>query len=213
MKKRIITLGLLSFILVFAYVNPARSVTTSPNGNISSAELNLRQNMRKLWTDHVVWTRVYIIAAAANAGDTSAASKRLLKNQEDIGAAVGSYYGKDAGDKLTELLKQHIMIAVDLIEAAKKNDQAKFAEVNEKWKQNGQEIADFLSAANPKNWPQQAMRDMMSRHLTTTTDEVSARINNNYDADVVHYDEVYDHMLKMADTLSDGIVNQFPQKF
>ncbi len=26
----------------------------------------LRQDMRKLWTDHVVWTREYIIAAVAD---------------------------------------------------------------------------------------------------------------------------------------------------
>jgi hypothetical protein len=68
----------------------------------------LNQDMRELWTDHVVWTRDYIIAAAAEAPDQQAAADRLMKNQEDIGAAVAVYYGKPAGDKLTELLKQHI---------------------------------------------------------------------------------------------------------
>jgi hypothetical protein len=82
--------------------------------------------MRKLWSDHVIWTREYIVAAIGGSPDANAAATRLLKNQDDIGGAVAGFYGKDPGDKLTGLLKQHIMIAVDLIAAAKANDQVKY---------------------------------------------------------------------------------------
>ena len=85
---------------------------------VSSAELTLRQDMRRLWSDHVIWTREYIVAAVANTADQQAAAARLMKNQEHIGAAVAAYYGKPAGDKLTALLKEHITIAVDLVAAA-----------------------------------------------------------------------------------------------
>lgn len=182
-------------------------------GGQSQKEVELRQDMRKLWTDHVVWTREYAIASIDGTADADAAAERLLKNQEDIGTAVGTYYGKDAGNKLTELLKQHILIAVDLINAAKANDQVKFDEANTKWRQNGQEIADFLSSANSENWPQSTMRAMMAKHLSTTTDEVQARLDKDYKGDVRAYDEVYEHILDMADALSDGIVKQFPDKF
>jgi hypothetical protein len=134
----------------------------------------LREAMRKLWTDHVVWTRDYIVAAVAGTPDAQTASVRLLKNQEDIGNAIAGYYGAPAGAKLTGLLKEHILVAVDLINAAKVNDQVKFNAVNNKWKVNGQQIADFLSATNP-NWPQATMREMMDMHLTTTIAEVNAR--------------------------------------
>lgn len=211
-KEKIFVVGLLSLSLLLAQTNFVYSLEESSD-RASRAEQGLRQNMRKLWTDHVVWTRDYIIAAVGDAADATAASTRLLKNQEDIGNAVGSYYGKDAGDKMTALLKQHILIAVDLINAAKAKDQQKFDEIDVKWKQNGQEIADFLSSANPKNWPQQAMRDMMTSHLTKTIDEVNARLNKKYDTDVASFDRVYDHILKMADNLSSGIIEQFPAKF
>src|ERR1051325_9478434 len=59
------------------------------------------QDMRKLWSDHVIWTRDYIVAAVDDRPDAQAAAGRLMKNQEDIGAAVGSIYGKSAGDQLT----------------------------------------------------------------------------------------------------------------
>ena len=172
----------------------------------------LHQDMRKLWTDHTVWTRDYIVAAVDDRPDAQAAANRLMKNQEDIGAAVAVYYGQPAGQQLTSLLKQHIAIAVDLIKAAKAGDQAAQKQANDKWQQNAIDIATFLSKANP-NWPKDALVNMMKMHLSTTTDEVVARLKHDYEADVRAYDAVYNHILMMADALSDGIVKQFPDKF
>jgi hypothetical protein len=172
----------------------------------------LRRDMRKLWTDHVVWTREYIIAAVAGQPDASAAAARLMKNQEDIGSAVSGYYGKTAGDKLTSLLKDHINIAVDLVKAAKAGDKAAQSQADTKWHRNAEDIADFLSKANP-NWPRATLVSLMNTHLATTTNEVVARLTKNWDGDVKAFDAVYDHILKMSDALSDGIVKQFPAKF
>jgi hypothetical protein len=177
-----------------------------------SAATALHQDMRKLWTDHVVWTRDYIVAAVGDQPDAQAAAARLLKNQEDIGAAIAGFYGKAAGDALTALLKEHITIAVDLIKAAKAGDNAAQQQADAKWKKNAGDIADFLSKANA-NWPRAALADMMNRHLATTTDEVVARLTKNWDADVKAFDAVYDHILAMSDALSDGIIKQFPAKF
>lgn len=176
------------------------------------AAVSLKQDMRKLWTDHVVWTRDYIIAALGNQPDAQAAANRLMKNQEDIGNAVGKIYGAPAGQQLTTLLKEHIAIAVDLIKAAKAGDKAGQQAADTKWQQNGVAIAEFLSEANP-HWPRATLVDMMKGHLTTTTNEVVARLNKNWDEDVRAFDEVYRHILMMSDALCDGIVKQFPDKF
>ena len=172
---------------------------------------NLRQDMRKLWTDHVVWTRMYIIAAVADQPDQQAAANRLMKNQEDIGAAVGRFYGQPAGDQLTTLLKEHITVAVDLIKAAKAGDKTAQDAADKKWHDNATSIADFLSKANP-NWPRATLVEMMNVHLSTTTNEVVARLQKNWDEDVRAYDTVYNHILMMSDALADGIVKQFPEK-
>jgi len=174
--------------------------------------IKLHQDMRKLWTDHTVWTRDYIVAAVDDKPDATAAANRLMKNQEDIGNAVAAYYGAPAGQQLTSLLKQHIAIAVDLIKAAKAGDQAAQKLANDKWQQNAVDIAAFLSKANP-NWPEGVLVNMMKMHLATTTDEVVARLKHDWDADVHAYDAVYNHILMMTDALSDGIVKHFPEKF
>jgi type VI protein secretion system component VasK len=152
------------------------------------------------------------VAAVGDQPNAQASANRLLKNQEDIGNAVAMYYGKDAGAKLTTLLKEHITIAVDLIKAAKAGDKAAQGQADKKWQQNATDIADFLSKANP-NWPRATLVDLMKMHLSTTTNEVVARLNKNWDADVRAFDEVYSHILKMSDALAEGIVKQFPDKF
>ena len=169
--------------------------------------------MRKLWEDHVTWTRVFIISAAADLPDKNAATQRLLQNQTDIGNAIKPFYGDAAGEKLTSLLKEHITTAAELVAAAKANQKAKMEDAKKRWFANADAIADFLSSANPKNWPAADMRRMMREHLDVTTSEVVARLHGDWDADIKAYDKVHEQILRMSDMLADGIINQFPAKF
>ena len=172
----------------------------------------VRLALRKLWSDHVIWTRGYIIAAVAGTPDAEAAAGRLLANQEDIGAAVAGFYGKDAGDRLTALLKEHILIAVDLVAAAKSGDQAAFATHDARWTRNIETIASFLAGANP-NWPVADVTDLLALHLKLTKDEAVARLSGDWDADVAAFDDIFNEILVVADTLHDGLVAQFPDRF
>jgi hypothetical protein len=167
--------------------------------------------MRKLWSDHVIWTRQYIVSAIAGDPSAQAASQRLLKNQEDIGNAVAQYYGSAAGAKLTDLLKQHILIAVDLVTAAKAGDAAKQADADKRWHDNAADIATFLSGANP-NWPRQTLLDMLNQHLALTTQEAVARLQQKWSDDTVAFDRIFSQAMQMADALTDGIAKQFPTK-
>ncbi len=178
----------------------------------SSAAADLKMSMRKLWTDHTVWTRDYIIAAVDDKPDAMAAANRLMKNQDDIGKAIAGYYGAAAGQQLTTLLREHISIAVDLIKAAKAGNKTALQQADDRWQTNAVDIATFLSKANP-NWPKDTLVDMMKKHLSTTTAEVVARLTHDWDGDARAYDAVYDHILMMSDALIDGIVKQFPEKF
>jgi hypothetical protein len=173
---------------------------------------SLARGLERLWTDHVVWTRLYIIAAVDDRPEAGQAASRLLKNQDDIGNAIVPIYGDAAGAKLTELLKQHIMIAVDLVGAAKAGDQEKFGRVDAQWSKNAEEIAAFLSGANPY-WPQKDVNDLLALHLSLTKDEAVARLQHDYEKDVETFDQILTEILTLADALVAGIVKQFPDKF
>jgi len=172
----------------------------------------LRIAQHHLWIEHVVWTRQYIVASIADSPDTQFAAERLLKNQEDIGAAIVPIYGQEAGDRLTALLKDHILIAVDIVDAAKVGDSAAQAEAEKRWAANAEEIATFLSEANP-NWPKEQVQSMLNEHLSLTKSEAVARFTGDYAGDVAAFDAIVKHAESMADTFTDGIVAQFPEKF
>ena len=174
---------------------------------------SLRSSLRRLWTDHVIWTRMYIVSAIADAPETGTAANRLLKNQEDIGKAAGSFYGDAAGGKLTALLREHIMIAVELVSAAKSGDDAKFKEEDARWTKNAEAIADLLSGANPKNWPKHDVADLLAQHLALTKNETVARLTKDWAADVDAFDQILTEILTIADVLAGGLVQQFPERF
>ena len=209
MIKPLVVLATVSVIGSGA-ATPATS--TSSTGAVSPSSVALQTAMRKLWADHVLWTRQYVVSTVLNDPSAQAASVRLLKNQADIGNAVVPYYGAAAGAKLTDLLKQHILIAVDLVSAAKAGNAAKQADADKRWHQNAADIATFLSGANP-NWRRQTLLDMLNRHLALTTQEAVNRLQQKWNDDVSNFDAIFSQSMMMADALSAGIIKQFPAKF
>jgi hypothetical protein len=174
-----------------------------------------RAEMRRLWEDHIVWTRQYIVSAATTETpllDADATLARLLANQDDIGNAIAGYYGDEAGDALAALLKDHINIAGQLV-ADVKTGSPNAGATQAAWFANADAIATFLASANPDNWPFAMMRDHMYDHLTLTAEEAVARIQGRYVDDIAAYDQIHAQILGMADMLANGIVAQFPNRF
>lgn len=189
------------------------NLTSQMQTTVSANDSKFRMAMRKLWEDHIVWTRMYLVSFVYNNGDVKNVATRLLKNQEDIGDAIKAYYGESAGNKLAALLKEHITTAVDVVSAAKAGDQTALGQANDKWYANANDIADFLSSANPNYWPRDQARLMMKEHLDLTKQEAVDILGNKYVAGIADYDRVHDQILVMADMLSDGIIKQYPDKF
>jgi hypothetical protein len=169
--------------------------------------------MRRLWEDHVTWTRLAIISLTGDTPDTEASVGRLLQNQTDIGEAIKPFYGEASGQELTRLLRDHILIAADLIAAARAGDETAVAEAQSRWTANADEIAAFLASANPRSWDLDEMKTMLHEHLRLTANEAIARIQGDWAADVAAYDQIHLQALVMADMLSEGIIKQFPARF
>jgi hypothetical protein len=180
---------------------------------LTRKEVALREGMRQLWEDHIVWTRLAIISLTTGSPDTQVTVGRLLKNQTDIGNAVKPFYGKAAGNKLTAELRQHILIAADLIAAAKAGDQAKLADATARWERNADTIAGVLASVNPRYFKLAVLKEEMRMHLKLTTEEAVARLQGNWAADVAAYDKIHRHILHLSDYLSAGLVMQFPNRF
>lgn len=179
---------------------------------MTKSAVDLRMDMRRLWEDHITYTRNYIISALANLPDAGAVAQRLLQNQDDIGNAIKPVYGDAAGQKLASLLRDHILVATEVVKAAMAGKADELGTAQSKWTANADEIAAFLSGANP-NWPLDGLKDMLHKHLEYTTQEVVSRLKADWAGDIAAYDKGHTHMLMFADTLTKGIVAQFPDKF
>jgi hypothetical protein len=200
----------LAFLLAVAAVGQARAQEHAHQGD---AAATLRADMRRLWEDHITWTRNFIVSAAAGSADQQAVTERLLRNQTDIGNPNKPFYGDAAGTQLTALLRSHITTAAELVTAAKANDQARVTSTNNRWKANADSIATFLSTANRQNWPEATLKTEMARHLELTLNEATAQLRGDWAGSIRAYDEVHDQILRMADMLSTGITRQFPNRF
>ena len=192
---------------------PTHATAADDVTRVSQSELELRQEMRRLWEDHITWTRLAIISLTTDAPDTEATVGRLLENQTDIGDAVKPFYGEAAGNELTRQLRLHILIAADVVAAARAGDQAALADAQARWLANADDIAAVLNSVNPKYWELATMKAEMHKHLDLTTQEAVARLQGNWAADVAAYDKVHNHILHMSDLLSNGIVKQFAARF
>jgi hypothetical protein len=180
---------------------------------VTQKELEFRLAMRKLWEDHVVWTRNVIISVAGGLPDLNFAVQRLMQNQDDIGDAVKQFFGDAGGNQLTSLLKEHITGAYNVLVAAKAGDKPGLDKANKAWYENADDIAMFLSKANPKYWPEKDMKMHMKDHLDLSEAEAVARLQGKWAEDVSAYDRVHVQILRMADMLSDGIIGRFSEKF
>ncbi|MBU8880954.1 glycosyltransferase [Bacillus sp. FJAT-29790] len=212
MKK----LLLMGFILLFPLnmlVGSISVVAETQEHRISQSEVKFENEFRRLWIDHVLWTSNYITSATtAGAKDQKQVLSRLLKNQEDIGNAVKPLYGEKAGNKLTDLLKEHIILAGKIVDAAKTGKKALVNQLNKKWYRNADDIAALLSSANPylKN---ENLKKLLYIHLKFVTNDLSSSLAKDWNARIVSIDDGISHIIRMADTISTGVVKQFPEKF
>lgn len=210
-KKSIRFILILSLLLTSILVAFSPTRTAEAKTKIDSQTFH--DGMRKLWEDHITWTRLAIVSLSNGLPDTDATVQRLLQNQVDIGNAIKPFYGDAAGDQLTALLKDHILIAAEIIQAAKNGDTAAQNDAVARWYANADDIAAFLSAANPDEWPLDDMEAMMREHLDLTLQEAVAYLTGDHPASVATYDQIHLQALHMADMLSDGIIKQFPKMF
>lgn len=179
---------------------------------ISSSELNLRNHLRMLWEQHIVWTRMTLISMIEDLPDVDLVVNRLLQNPVNFQKALIPFYGNKIASQFSDLLKSHLVIAAQLVKASKAGDEKAAADAEKKWYANADEISRFLSTINPY-WSQEVWQQMLYKHLALTKSEAVDMLTKNYAEGIKVYDEIENQALQMADLMAEGLVKQFPNKF
>ncbi|HHZ13670.1 MAG TPA: acetylglutamate kinase [Clostridiales bacterium] len=179
---------------------------------ISKAQADLSNHLRLLWEQHVVWTRLTIISIVFSLPDVDLVTNRLLRNPKDFEALLRPLYGDRVASWFADLFTSHLVIAAELVNAAKAGDTRAAAEAEKRWYANADQIAAFLGSINPY-WSVQQWKTMLHEHLALTKSEAVNMINGNYAESIALFDQIEKQALEMADVMTHGIIQQFPNYF
>jgi ABC-type uncharacterized transport system involved in gliding motility auxiliary subunit len=205
------------FLLIAAFIAALLASTVIPAlAQPLTAQKSTRSayhdEWRKLWEDHITWTRVVIIGILNDLPGTNTYIGRLLQNYDDMEEALTPYYGDDA-EVLGDLIKDHLTIAAEILTAAHNGDTAAMNDAIARWYANAHDIAVQMNEMNPQFWPLQETEQMWVDHLDATFLEATTHLSGDFAGEVAAYDTIHDLALEMADFMSNGVMNQFPSKF
>lgn len=176
---------------------------------VSKAPIELGNLMRRLWSEHVAWTRATVSGLVFNTPDASLVVARLLQNTQDMGDAIRLYYGETAAQKYSQLLMEHITLAGDLVKATAEGNAGKAADIERNWFQNGDQIAVFWSSVNPY-LPLKEFIKMFYEHLSFIKQGMDSMFSKDFKAGVEVFDKMETEALEMSDMITNAIVKQFP---
>lgn len=174
----------------------------------TKAQVDLRNHIRMLWEQHGVWTRSTITSLVFDLPDTEYVVARLLRNPVDFEQVLKLYYGERIAAQFRLLLREHLVIAADLVKAAKAGDEKTAAEAERRWYANADAIAAFLGRINPF-WSEEKWRNLLHQHLAMVKEEAVEMLSGNYAASIAVYDQIEVQSLGMADVMAEGIIRQF----
>lgn len=174
--------------------------------------VELNRKLRTLWEQHIYWTRLTVNSIVGDLPDREATTGRLLRNPDDFAAVLSQVYGPAIAGEFARLLRGHLTIAAELVQALNTGKAREAADARNRWYANADDIAAFLARINPY-WSQAEWQRMLHEHLNLLTKEVAARIAGNYKENVAINDQVEPQALEMADVMTAGIALQFPSAF
>ena len=172
----------------------------------------LQAAMRSLWHDHVMHTREYALAVHAHdAAKAKTADDAVVTNAKALANAVGSFYGKAAGEQMFTLLAGHWAGVKALTQADSTHDKAAETGAMNALATNGGEIAKFLAGANP-NLPESAVSSLLAGHVAHHSAQIEEIMAGDMKAEATTWTAMQQHMNVIADALAGAIAKQFPDK-
>ena len=139
--------------------------------------------LRDLWLGHIFWVRNVTVAAIdKNDSAIKAAETQAVANAQAIAASIEPFYGAAAKEKFFKLLAGHYGAVKAYLVAAVAGDVSAQAKATQSLTSNADEIATFLSQANPY-LPKDAVQGLLLAHGGHHIQQIQQLMDHNYDAE------------------------------
>lgn len=204
----VMVFGVLLFFTPFSSFAEDKKVTSEVSPNVE-----LKLALRDLYSGHIFWVRNVVMETKH--GDKAAAKvaeEQVVQNAKAIAESISPYYGKEASDKLFKLFAAHYGAVKDYMTATFAGKKGAQKAAVDKLNKNAEEIAVFLSSANPF-WPKDALLSALAAHGGHHIAQIDAVSKKDFAAEAKTWEPMKGHIYAIADILADGIVKQFPEKF
>jgi hypothetical protein len=140
-----------------------------------------------------------------------AAEDQVVANAHSFGHAIEPFYGASAGGALFKLLAGHYGAIRAYLVATAAGDTAGIAAATQSLTSNAEDIAVFLSDANP-NLPKDAVLGLLLAHGGHHIQQVQELKANDYAAEAKTWETMKDHIYVIADAMSTALGKQFAKK-
>jgi hypothetical protein len=169
--------------------------------------------LRELWLGHIFWVRnVSIAAIDKNDLAVKAAEHQAVANAKAIAASIEPFYGAAAQESFFKLLAGHYGAVKAYLGATVAADAAAQATSTQALASNAEEIAVFLSKANPY-LPKDAVQGLLLAHAGHHIQQIQQLKDRKYEAEAQTWEDMKKHVYQIADATADALAKQFVKKF
>ncbi len=177
-------------------------------GTGAQDEMNLNNDMRKSWMQHLYWARMLMTSLFEELEDLDAVEARTMRTPEDIAEAFVRFYPRSQMEQLTRLLSEHTELTQQMMTAMKNGDMQRVDQLERLWYQNAEKLAALLSSIN-KEYSYEELIQALGRHLDMLKRQMAASLEGNHEEEVRIFDESENQMMELADYLTEGLLQQF----
>jgi hypothetical protein len=201
----------LLFLASFSLAAPAAKTPATVADQ--AAVLETKMALRDLWVEHAFWIRSYVLATdAGDEAQRKVAEDEVVNNAKALAATIAPFYGQAAADSLLKLLAGHWTAVRDYNTATVKHSKAGQDRAVKAITANAHEIARFLGGANPY-LPEDAVFGLLSAHGAHHVAQINQIAANDFRSEARTWEAMRKHMLVIADSISDALARQFPDRF
>jgi hypothetical protein len=211
MKKQLAQISLVFLMLCVMHLPVRASTMDTEKNSFSNKEMMLRINMRASFGNYLTWQRIFVLETLTGSPDSAKAQTRLGACQDDICGVFKTYFGDYTGNQLSDLFKQYNQLIADYTVATKNRTGKSFVGSNTMYDKSD-EMATLLSNAN-MNWSKDELSAMFKKFTDSIVAEIDGQGNQPGVIDTAAIDATSSECLDMADTLTYGLIKQFPSKF
>ena len=181
-------------------------------GDSTSSASELRVALNNLLGEHLfLAANATGEALNGNTAGFEAAAGALEENTVELGEAITSVYGADAGEAFLEQWRAHIGYFVDYTQAAAAGDESGQEAASENLSGYVTDFSAFLAGAT--GLPVEALEAGLQEHVRGLSAVIDAQAAQDSTATYSELRPAYLHMQALADALAGAIAGQFPEMF